>query len=234
MRFTHPHCKANSDTTMKAAHIRNLSQAALLILAAGVLSTAAQQIQSLVIVGRSGSADVIQRDGHNYVDVQGLASITQSSIRFNGNQIVLAMPGTIANAPAPAAPGFSKDFAAAGIELMSEIREWRAALKNAIEHNYLLNEAWHSAARAEAQQALGMASIAISNNSDKNAFTFLTNEFTTMNALSEKYLKMSESRTYINPASFGSDPLNQKITTCAHSLASMAAANQFIDDGSCR
>jgi hypothetical protein len=219
---------------MKAAHNGNLSKATLLILAAAVVSLATQQIKSLVIAGRSGSAEVIQQGGRNYVDVQGLASITQSSISFNGNQIALTMPGTIANAPTPAAPGFSKDFAAAAIELMSEIREWRAALRNAIEHNYALNEAWHSAARAGAQQALGMASIAVGTTSDKSAFAFLTIEFSTMNALSEKYLQMSKSMTYMDPSSLGSDPLNQKITACAHSLASMAATNQFFDDGSCR
>src|SRR5579863_1922246 len=155
---------------MKAAHNGNLSKATLLILAAAVVSVATQQIKSLFIAGRSGSAEVIQQGGRNYVDVQGLASITQSSISFNGNQIALTMPGTIANAPTPAAPGFSKDFAAAAIELMSEIREWRAALRNAIEHSYALNEAWHSAARAGAQQALGMASIAVGTTSDKSAF----------------------------------------------------------------
>ena len=221
---------------MKTTRKGNLSAAALLILAAGVLSLAAQQINSLIIVGQSGSAEVIQRDGHNYVDVEGLANLTQSSISFNGNQVVLAMPGTTANAPAPAAPvsGFSKDFATAGIEAMSEIREWRAALKNAIESNYPLTEAWLSNARAQAQRALGLASLAVNTTSDKNVFPFLTNEFNNMNALSNKYLQMSEAMTYIDPSSLDSDPLNKKITTCAHSLASMATANQFLDDGSCR
>ena len=214
----------------------NLLAPALLTLATGVLSLAAQQVNSLIVVGQSGSAEVIQRDGHNYVEVEGLARLTQSSISFNGNQIVLAMPGTTANAPAPAtpAPGFSKDFATAGIEAMSQIREWRAALKNAIEHNYSLTGDWLAALRSQAQQALGMASIAVNTASDKNALALLTNEFNNMGALTDNYLKMSESNSYIEPTSLDSNPLNQKITTCAHSLASMAAANQFIDDGSCR
>jgi hypothetical protein len=55
-----------------------------------------------------------------------------------------------------------------------------------------------------------------------------------MQKLSDKYLQMAKSMTYIEPNSLESDPLDQKIRTCAHSLASMATANQFVDDGSCQ
>jgi hypothetical protein len=224
------------DTTMKTIRKRNLSAAAFFIFSAGALSMAAQQINSLIIDGQSGSAKVTQVDGHNYVDVQGLASLTNGSIRFNGNQIVLALPGTTARTPAPAppSPGFSKDFVTAGIEAMSEIREWRAALKNAIERNYPLTGGWLENNRAQALQALQLASLAVNTASDKNAFPFLTNEFNNMIALSDKYFRMASAMTYIDPRSLDSDPLNQKITTCAHSLASMATANQFIGDGSCQ
>jgi hypothetical protein len=223
---------------MKTTRKRNLSAALFFIFSAGVLSMAAQQINSLIIQGQSGSANVTQVDGHNYVDVEGLASLTNSSIRFNGNQIVLTLPGTPASAPAPApaapAPGFSKNFVTAGIETMSEIREWRAALKSAIEHNYSLAGGWLENNRAQAQQALRLASLAVNTASDKSAYPFLTNEFNNMSALSDKYFQMTSSMTYIEPRSLDSDPLNQKIATCAHSLASMATANQFIDDGSCQ
>jgi len=40
--------------------------------------------------------------------------------------------------------------------------------------------------------------------------------------------------TYIAPTSLDSDLLDKKIATCAHSLASMATANQFVDDSSCQ
>ena len=221
---------------MKTTRKGNLSAAAVLILAAGVLSLAAQQINSLIIVGLPGSAKVIQRDGHNYVDVEGLASLTQSSFSFKGNQIVMALPGANTNPPTSVAPpaGFSKDFVAAGIEAMAQIQEWRAAFKNAIERNYPLTDSWLAPLRAHAQQALGLASIAVSTTSDKNVLPFLTNEFNNMSTLTDNYLQMSAAMTDIDPRSFDSDPLNQKIISCGHSLASMATANQFIDDGSCR
>ena len=221
---------------MKTTRKGNLSAAAVLILAAGVLSLAAQQINSLIIVGLPGSAKVIQRDGHNYVDVEDLASLTQSSFSFKGNQIVMALPGANTNPPTSVAPptGFSKDFVAAGIEAMAQIQEWRAAFKNAIERNYPLSDSWLAPLRAKAQQALGLASIAVSTTSDKNVLPFLTNEFNNMSTLTDNYLQMSAAMTDIDPRSLDSDPLNQKIISCGHSLASMATANQFIDDGSCR
>src|SRR5712672_1756155 len=210
--------------------------AAVLILPALALSIAAQQVSSLIIIGQPGSAKVIQVDGRNYVEVEGLARLASSSISFNASQIVLTLPGATAAAPTPATPpaGFSKDFVNSGIEAMAQIREWHAALKNAIDHSYPLNETWLAAYRRQAQQALRLAGVAVNTAADKNALLFLTNEFNNMRQLSNNYLKMAQSMTYITPDALDSDPLDQKIGTCAHSLASMATANEFVDDGSCQ
>jgi hypothetical protein len=208
----------------------------LLILPALALSLAAQQRNSLVIAGQPGSAKVIQFDGRNYVEVESLARLTNSSISFSGNQIVLTLPGSTADAStsAPPSAGFSKDFVAAGIEAMAQMREWHAALKNSIDRNSPLAEDWLTANRVQAQQALRLASLAAKTTTDKNALPFLSNEFNNMRQLSDKYLQMSSSRTYIAPGSLDTDPLDQKIRTCGRSLASMATANQFVDDGSCQ
>ena len=209
--------------------------AALLMLPAPALYLAAQQTNSLIISGQRGSAKVIQVDGRNYVDVEGLSRLTNSSVSFNGNQIVLTLPPGAADTTTPGAPGtsFSKDFVTAGIEAMAQIREWRTALKNAIERSLPLSDDWLAGYRAQAQQSLRLASVAASTSADKNALPFLTNEFNNMQKLSDKYLQLTASRTYIAPNSLDIDPLDQKIRTCAHSLASMATTNQFVDDGSC-
>jgi len=214
---------------------------ALLILPVLALSLAAQQSDSLVVSGQSGSAKVIQVGGHNYVEVESLARLTNSSIRFNGNQIVLSLPGTAAEAAvsaAPAAgaqpPGFSKEFVTASIEAMAQVREWHAALRTAIEHGYPLAEEWLASDRAQSQQSLRLVSVAVNTIADKNALPFLTNEFNNMSALSDKYLQMTKTMNYIAPDSLVSDPLDQRIRTCARSLASMATSSQFVDDGSCQ
>lgn len=231
-----PHNCRDAFPAMKITHKRNLSAAAVLILPYLALSLTAQQGMSLVIAGRPGSANVSQFDGRNYVEVEGIARLTDGSLSFRGNQIILTLPGANPDVPQPAASpaGFSKEFVTAGLEAMSQIREWRAAMRNAIERSYPLSETWLGTNRAQARQALRLASIAVNTTSDKNAFPFLTNEFNNMNALSQKYLQMSVAMTYIDPSSLDSDPLNQKIVACAHSLASMATANQFVDDGSCQ
>jgi hypothetical protein len=209
---------------------------ALVILPALALVVAAQQSSSLSIAGQAGSAKVIQVDGRNYVEVEGFARLTNGSISFNGGEIVLTLPDATANASSPDSPvaGFSKDFVRGGIEAMAQVREWHAALKNAIEHSYPLNETWLAAYRRQAQQALRLAGVAVNTAADKNALPFLTNEFNNMRQLSNNYLQMAQSLTYITPDALDSDPLDQKISTCAHSLASMATANEFVDDGSCQ
>jgi hypothetical protein len=210
--------------------------AALSILTVLAAALVAQQTSSLTVAGQSGSAKVIQVDGRNYVEVEGLARLTNSSMSFNANQIVLTMPGTTGDtsAAAASAPGFSKDFVAAGIEAMSQVREWRVALRTSIQRSYPLSEEGLAAYRDQARKALRLASVAVNTPADQNVLPFLTNEFNNMQQLSDKYLQMAKSMTYIEPNSLDGDPLDQKIRTCAHALTSMASANQFVDDGSCQ
>src|SRR5580704_5697477 len=99
-----------------------LALALLLCMSFLTVSLVAQQASSLLVTGQSGSAKVVQVDGRNYVDVEGLARLTNSTMSFNANQIVLTMPGSTVDASASPAPGFSKDFVAAGIEAMSQVR----------------------------------------------------------------------------------------------------------------
>ncbi len=204
------------------------------------LSVAAQQSTSLVISGQSGSAKVAQINGHNYVEVEGLARMTNGSLSFNGNQIVLNLPGsggsTAASAAPPPAPppGFSKAFVTAGIEAMAQVREWHAALKNAIEGGIQLRADWLNAFQARAQQALRLASVAVTTDSDRSAMPFLTNEFNNMSQLSNKYVQKTISMSYFGTDALANDPIDQQIVACAHSLASMATTNQFVDDGSCQ
>jgi hypothetical protein len=219
---------------MKTVRMRNLQTGGLLVLSGLALPLAAQYSDSLSVAGQIGSAKVVQVNGHNFVEVEGIARLTNSSINFIGNQIIFTLPGDNANLPAPAAAGFSKDFVTAGIEAMAEQREWRAALRNAIERRNPLTENWLSALRAKAQQALGIASVSATTAADRNALPFLTSQFNNMSKLSDKYLKMSVSLIYIDPKALDTDALDRKIAACTHSLASMATANQFVDDGSCR
>ena len=208
------------------------------ILLLPLLVLVAEETSALLIEGQQGQARVIQLQGKNYVEVEGLARITGGSLRFAGNQIILTLPGGANAAPqteqsAPAAT-LSKPFLSAGIETMREILEWHAALKNGIERGYPLFDTWFGNYRRQIQSSLAQTQATASTDLDQKAFPLLTNEFNTMGTLTDKYLKISASRDYLAPDSLNSDPLDQKLLACWQSLASMASSNQFVDDGSCQ
>lgn len=201
----------------------------------------AQQTTSLTIDGQQGQAKVIQVQGKNYVEVDGLARVSGGSIRFAGNQIVLSLPGSGSGA-APATSsvqattpaGFSKEFVKSGVEAMAQVREWHAALRNAIERGYPLSGEWLDAFRRNAQQSLRLAEVAATTDMDHKAFPYLQNELNNMGALSDKYMQMTKSMNYIAPDSLANDPLDQKLLTCGRSLASMVTSQQFVDEVSCQ
>jgi hypothetical protein len=209
------------------------------ILLLPLLVLVAQETSALLIEGRQGQAKVIQVQGKNYVEVDEFARITGGSLRFVRNQIVLSLPENDTQAqaaqsePQPAA-GLSKPFLIGGIETMREILEWHAALKNGIERGYPLSDTWFGNYRRQIRSSLAQTQAAASTDLDQKAFPLLANEFNTMNALTDKYLKIAGSRDYLAPNSLDSDPLNQKLLACWQSLASMASSNQFVDDGSCQ
>jgi hypothetical protein len=174
---------------------------------------------------------VIQTDGKFWVDVEALANLTNSSLSFSGSQIIL-MPHS-APASQPESHGFSKAFLNAGIEAMSEIREWRSALQSAIQYGFPPNGDWVTRYRDAAMKSVRLASVAASTDSDRNGSQLLSKELDHMQQLSDKMLLTRKNMTYIAPDALANDPLDQKIIACAHALAAMAASGQFHDDGSC-
>jgi hypothetical protein len=203
--------------------------------------TAAPQNRTLVLTGHPGELAVMEMGGRYYVDVEALTRVANGSIHFKGNQIVLTLSMPAANTPATnsqaspsAASGFSKDFLRAAIEEMSVIREWRSALINAVRQGYPVTEDWVAGFRGQAQENLRLVSVAASTDADRNALRLLNNEFTNLKKLTDRFVDANRSRSYVPPNALDNDPLDQRILSCAHSLAAMAANNQFVDDGSCQ
>ncbi len=210
--------------------------AALLTLPVLALTLAAQQSTTLVINGQHGAAKVVQVQGHNYVDIDGLARLTNSSISFKGEQIVLTLPNAAATSSAASSQpkGLSKEFLTAAVEAGARIREWHSALKTAIERGVPLTTGWLDNYQAQAQQSLNLASVAISTDSDKNAYPVLVQVFNNMKALQDKYVGLNKSLTYFSPDSLQSDSLDERIVSCGHALSAMAAARDFVEDSACQ
>lgn len=212
----------------------------LLIVPGLARSQAIEQSRTLIVNGQSGPVKIMELDGRSYVDLESLARIANGTLGFSGNQITLTLPSSAAGTESAAAPsrlpansGFSKEFLRASIEEMAMIREWRSALVNCIENNFPIQEDWMERYRSQAATSLGLASVATSTDSDRSAVQLLSNEFDNMKTLSVQLLAERQSMQHVSPEHLKDDPLNQKILTCARSLASMAVGGQFVDDASC-
>ena len=201
---------------------------AICIVASGM---AQAQQKTLVIDGHPGHIPVIEADGRSCVEIQSLASLTNGSLSFHGDQITLTLQGSSAS---PAGnQGFSQNFLSAGIEAMSEIREWRSALETAVRYGFPTNNNWVNQYQGAATSSVRQASVAASTESDHNAAQLIVKELNHMQQLSDKMVSARKNLTYIAPDALINDPLDRKIVNCAHSLAAMAASGQFHDDGSC-
>jgi hypothetical protein len=195
------------------------------------LPQSVRQKRTLIVNGQSGRAPVIEADGHTYVDLEALARIANGSLAFDDDQIVLTIPAPSTEPTADSV--FSKSFMRAAIEELSVIREWRNALKNAIERSYPISDDWLSLYRNQAVDGLRRASVEATSDADRSALELFTNEFNNMEELAGKYLEKNEAVEYTPPDSLKDDPMHQRILTCARSLASMISNGQFVDDGSC-
>jgi hypothetical protein len=76
---------------------------ALLVLPGLAWSQDAQQNLKLVVAGQPGQVPILQMNGKSYVDVDALARLTNSSLSFKGNQVILTPPGSAPSTP-PADP----------------------------------------------------------------------------------------------------------------------------------
>jgi hypothetical protein len=225
----------------KRSSLVPLTLVLVLIVPALALSQAAQETRILVVNGQLGQVTVVQVNGRSYIDLEALARVANGSLGFQGNQITLTLPGAtkepsaaVPSTTPPTDPGLSRGFLKAGIEAMSLVREWHSALANAIKNGFPIAEGWLGGYRGQAAAALRLASVAVSTDSDRNAFQLMTNGFNFMDKLSNQYLTARQSLNYISPDALTNDPLDQKLLNCGHSLASMVASGQFVDDGSCQ
>src|SRR5437899_12274791 len=98
-----------------------------------VLTRAAQHNRTFTVAGHSGEIPVIEMGGRSYVEIEALTRLANGSLSFRGNQIVLILPPSNANATT-AAQGFTNEFLRASNEQMSVKREWISTLNKVIQH----------------------------------------------------------------------------------------------------
>jgi hypothetical protein len=191
--------------------------------------------EKFTVAGYPGQASIFQLNDKSYVEIEQLARLTNASLTFRADQIILtlsATPTQLTEEPKPK-PGFSKAFLRASIEQMGVIREWRSGLANAIQNSYPLGEDWFSAQRRNADKSLALVSTAMSTDDDRNAFPLLSAELNDMQKLSDNYLAMRQNAEYIPPDSLDSDSVDQQILSCSRGIAAMFSENKFQDVADC-
>ncbi len=189
----------------------------LLIILAVVVSLRAADRHTLIINGKSTEVPVIFVSGHPYVGLEALANALNGSVSSSGAIVALSLAASSANrapspttasaAPTPAAQtqaapsnqGFSKQFLNAGIEQMSTLREWHAALDSAIQNGIPLSAGLLAPYRAQAATNLRLAEVAAVTPSDHSASQLLNKAFQNMTKLADKYVNMRANMTYIAP-----------------------------------
>lgn len=209
-----------------------------------ILAQAGEQLRTLVINGQLGEVGLLQMDDKMYIDLRRLGQISKASISYEENRIVVNLP--CASSPSPAKAGeaeqpanrlLSREFQKAGIEEIALLREWASTLANAIQNGYPISENWVAEHRAQAQSGLAIASTAVSTDADRDGLHLLRREFENVQAWSNMLLasrKSLDSAKYaVSPDSLRSDPLSQKIVSCAHYLGQMLASGTYQEDSSC-
>lgn len=216
--------------------------AALLIVAMAVAQSQRER-EALSVQGYQGRASVIRYQGRVFVDAQALAQITNGSLSFDKNRIVLTLPGPDDSSLSdePHTSGFSRPFMKAAVEAMASIREWGRTLQVVVQNGYPVGNTTSGttilAFQGRAADSVALASAATSTDSDYRGLELLRNELNNVQAWSDAFVKdrssMSAANLTMSETALKDDQEAQKITHCGQFLAQMFAGGNFQDDAAC-
>jgi hypothetical protein len=211
------------------------------------LTTSAQmqpQRETLSVQGYPGLASVFRARGRIFVDVEELARITNGSLTFDKNRMILSVPlsdrfpqGVDDARTAEFSPAFRK----AAIEAMASTREWGGMLQVIVQNGYPVGKAMAGntirAYQGRAADSIALAAAAASTDPDYRGLELLQNEFSNMQAWANRFI---DARNSLSAAdlSTSENPLNndadaQKIMACGQFLVQMFAGGAFQDDAAC-
>ena len=84
--------------------------------------------KTLIVIGATVNATVIQVEGRSYVDIEGLAQALSGSVTFDPSRIKLTIPApAVARVPQDSAE-MSNQFQQMAVVTLAEMREWRRAI----------------------------------------------------------------------------------------------------------
>ena len=216
---------------------------ALLMMVVMAPAETQRQRETLSVRGCPEQATVVQFQGRAFVDVQDLARITNSSLSFAGDRIILTLPrcdGSVAENDAGKS-SFTPAFMRAAIEAMASIREWGGTLLVTVQNGYPVGNTMAGntivAFQNRAADSVALASAAASTDSDDRGLELLRNEFKNVQAWADKFVEarnsLSAANLTISEGGLKNDEEAQKVVRCGQFLAQTFAGGTFQDDVAC-
>ncbi len=216
---------------------------AVLLMVAMAMGQSQREREALSVQGYQGQANVIRYQGRVFVDAQELAQITNGSLSFEKNKIILTLPGPDGSSSSDDAhtSGSSRPFMKAAIETMASIREWGGTLQAVVQNGYPVGNTTAGntimAFQGRAADSVALASAAASTDSDYRGLELLRNEFNNVQAWADGYVKsrnsLSAADLSMSDSQLNNDFEAQKIIRCGQFLAHMFASGNFQDDAVC-
>lgn len=201
------------------------------------------QTEMLSVRGYEGQANVVRDQGRVFVDAQELARITNGSLSFEKNRIILTLPGSENSSSRDEAQtgAFSRPFIKAAIEAMASIREWGGMLQVVVQNGYPVAKTpagyTIGAYQGRAADSLALAATAATNDADNRGLELLRNEFNNVQAWSDAFVRARSSMSAVDLTTsedaLKSDQDAQKLVRCGQFLAQMFAGGSFQDDVAC-
>ena len=224
------------------------SLAAVIFLFAGILFAQSKANRALIVNGKQ-QGNVVQMNGHSYVDVETVAQFMNGSVTLETNRVVLNFPEPSSNqsqasAPEPQQPtetqaptgSLTRNFASLAIGELAEMREWRGAVGTILTYGVPVVGTWPQDYHDRVQANLDQVSVAASTPGDEDAMRLLQNEFSNVARWTSDVVSTRQSLNATNtvrPDALQSDPTLAKITACSRFLSSMLVSGTFADDQSC-
>src|ERR1035441_493108 len=216
---------------------------AVLLMVAMAMAQSQLEREALSVQGYQGQANVIRYQGHVFVDAQELAQITNGSLSFEKNRIILTLPGPDGSSSSDDAhtSGFSRPFIKAAIEAMASIREWGGTLQAVVQNGYPVGNTTAGntimAFQGRAADSVALASAAASTDSDYRGLELLKNEFNNVQAWADGFVEarksMSAANLTVSEGALNNESEAQKIIHCGQFLAQVFASGNFQDDAVC-
>jgi hypothetical protein len=173
-------------------------------------------------------------DGQRVETVRVVANSMSNQTRLRVD--VSAEPDSAVSTKAATAT-LSRDFAAAALKAVDQIRDWQMHVAYTFKNGLPLSEYWVTSDRDRAADALQLAELAEEGEADRAAQTQLVNLFGNVQSWSDARLedkRHARLANYYTNSGLDSDESFQSNVSCIHTLISMLARRKVPEETTCR